>query len=229
MTHSQKISARTGRLIAQGLALAGLLGLSQLLWAQQPPYHRPGTPPPPSEQKAQAITGWSWSGHVDHVNLDAEAANSAHIADSAVALGFAGEYYSDQSEMTLSLGMSALLYNDNDEFSQYVRDSWGYYGTSESEASALMLFAEYGPKYRLGADHLGFAVVRIGASGILGSERSIPNCSNCYSEDIDIEGGVYGVIGVGRTLGSFDLGLQFQQYFSGDIDNSIRLKISGSF
>lgn len=174
-------------------------------------------------------TGWSWSGHIDHVNIDKEAAAEQWIEDTAFAIGGAAEYYASDSENTLSLGASVLFYRDNAEFSQYVEDWWGYEGYEDSDANAFMLFAEYGPKYRFGQDNMSFFSVRGGVSGILGSERSISNCSNCYSEDIEIDGGVYGVLGVGQTLGSIDLSLQFQQYFNGDLDNTLRLKISGAF
>jgi hypothetical protein len=111
-----------------------------------------------------------------------------------------------------------------------VRDNWyGDEGYEESDANALMLFAEYGPKYRFGQDNMSFFTVRGGVSGMLASERSISNCSNCYEEDIEIDGGVYGVLGIGQTLGSLDLSLQFQQYLSGDLDNTVRLKLSGAF
>lgn len=174
-------------------------------------------------------TGWSWSAHVDHINLDKQAAAEQWIEDTALAVGGAAEYYASDSENTLSLGASLLFYNDNAEFSQYVRDHWGHGSYEESDANALMLFAEYGPKYRFGQDNMSFFTVRGGVSGILASERSINDCRNCYSEDIEIDGGVYGVLGIGQTLGSLDLSLQFQQYLSGDLDNSIRLKISGAF
>ncbi len=174
-------------------------------------------------------TGWSWSGHVDHVAIDSEAAAEQWINDSATAIGGAAEYYSSTSENTLVLGASVLLYRDNAEFAQYVEDYWGDVDYTESDATAFMLFAEYGPKYRFGQDNMSFFSVRGGVSGILASERGISNCRNCYSEDIEIDGGIYGVLGVGQTLGSLDLSLQFQQYFSGDLDNTIRLKLSGAF
>lgn len=174
-------------------------------------------------------TGWSWSGHLDHVTIDAQAADDQWIEDTATAIGGAAEYYSTASENTLSLGASFLFYRDNAEFSQYVQDYWGDEDYSESDASAFMLFAEYGPKYRLGRNNMSFVTLRGGVSGVLASERGIANCSNCYSEDIEIDGGVYGVIGFGQTLGNLDLSVQFQQYFSGDLDNSIRLKLSGAF
>ncbi len=174
-------------------------------------------------------TGWSWSGHVDHITIDSEAASEQFIEDSATAIGGAAEYYSSASENTLVLGLNFLFYRDNAEFAQFIRDYWGDVNYTESDASAFMLFAEYGSKYRFGQDNMSFVTVRGGVSGMLYSERAISYCSNCYSEDIDIDGGVYGVLGIGQTLGSLDIGLQFQQYFSGDLDNSIRLKISGAF
>ena len=184
----------------------------------------------PSYAQPQNTGGsWSWSGHIDHVALDDEAAWEEGIEDSATAIGFAGEYYTNNSEMTLSLGMNFLFYHDNAAFAQYVEDYWGDIDYEESDASAMTLFVEYGPKYRFGQDNLSFVVVRGGANAVFFSERAISGCRNCYSEDIDIDGGVYGVLGIGRTLGSLDIGLQFQQYFSGDIDNSIRFKISGAF
>jgi hypothetical protein len=174
-------------------------------------------------------TGWSWSGHVDHVTIDTQAASEQWIEDTATAIGGAAEYYSSKTENTLVLGANILFYRDNAEFSQYVEDYWGDVDYTESDANAFMLFAEYGPKYRFGQNNMSFVTLRGGVSGILGSERSISNCSNCYSEDIDINGGVYGVLGIGQTLGSLDLCLQFQQYLSGDLDNTLRLKLSGAF
>ena len=183
----------------------------------------------PNNPNNNDYTGWSWSGHVDHITIDSEAAAEQFIEDSATAIGGAAEYYSSKTENTLSLGMNFLFYRDNAEFAQFIHDYWGDVNYTESDATAFMLFAEYGPKYRFGQDNMSFFTVRGGVSGMLYSERAISYCSDCYSEDIDIDGGVYGVLGIGQTLGSLDIALQFQQYFSGDLDNSFRLKISGAF
>lgn len=179
----------------------------------------------------QQYTGWSWSGHVDHVTFDkvAAAKPEAQVKDTATAIGGAAEYYSSATENTLSLGINFLFYRDTAAFSQYVKDYWGDIDYSESDANAFMVFAEYGPKYRFGQDNMTFVTVRGGVSGMLYSERGISGCRNCHEEDIDIDGGLYGVLGIGQTLGSLDLSLQFQQYFTGDIDNSVRLKLSGAF
>jgi len=183
----------------------------------------------PNNPNNNVYTGWSWSGHVDHINIDKEAAAEQFIEDTATAVGGAAEYYSSATENTLSLGINFLFYRDNAEFAQFIRDYWGDVNYTESDATAFMVYAEYGPKYRFGQDNMSFFSVRGGVSGMLYSERAISYCSGCYSEDIDIGGGVYGVLGIGQTLGSLDISLQFQQYFSGDLDNSLRLKISSAF
>lgn len=180
-------------------------------------------------QTYPATPGWSVSGHVDHMTFDKEAAWEQGIADNATAIGFAVERFQNTTENTWSLGMNFIFYNDDDEFAQYVEDYWGYANYQESSASAISLFADYGPRYRFGADKLSFFTVRGGLTGVVYSKRGISDCRDCYSEDIDIDGGLYGLLGIGRTTGSIDWSLQFQQYLSGDIDNVIRLKISGTF
>ncbi len=185
--------------------------------------------PAQSQPSEAPYSAWSWSGHIDHMTFDDDKAWSAGIADHATAIGFAAERFTNTSDNTLSLGMSFIFYNDNDEFAQYVEDYWGDTDYAESSANALTVFAEYGPKYQFGADKLSFFTVRGGATGVFLSERGIDSCSNCYEEDIDIDGGLYGAIGIGRSSGFLDWSLQVHQYFTGDIDNVFRFKISGAF
>ncbi len=187
----------------------------------------------------QAYGSWSISTNVDHINIDPEAASrpDVMVADSATAFGVAGEYLSAGSDMTFAIGLNYIMYNDNNEFSQYVEDNWnddwyddwdsGSY--EESDANAFMLYAEVGPTLYIGADDMSFFSVRGGVSAILDSTRSISYCSDCYSEDINLDGGLYGSVGIGHTFNRFDLSLQFQQYFTGDIDNSLRFKAAFNF
>ena len=79
-------------------------------------------------------SGWSWSAHVDHINIDADAAAEQGVEDYFTAIGGAAEYYTNESDMTLSIGLSIMLYEDNAEFSQYVEDWWGdeYYESSDA-------------------------------------------------------------------------------------------------
>ncbi|RZA06065.1 MAG: hypothetical protein EOO68_05660 [Moraxellaceae bacterium] len=179
----------------------------------------------------EVYNGWSWAAHVDHINISDDVANRPDVlvGDTATALGVAAEYFTGGNNMTYSVGLNYIFYNDNNEFSQYIDDYWSGYGYEESDAGGFMAYVEVGPEYHFGADGLSFFTVRGGYSGIFSSERSISNCDNCYSEDINIDGGAYGVLGVGRSLGYLNVGVQFQQYFSGDLNNAIRLTLSGSF
>lgn len=178
-----------------------------------------------------SYSGWSWSGNIEHISIDPEVANRPDIqlGDTATAIGIAGEYFDYDSDMTYSLGLSYISYNDNNEFYQYVYDDWYGISYEQTDAAAVMAFIEVGQKIRFGSDHMNFFSARGGVNGIFASDRSIDNCHNCYSEDLDIDGGFYGVVGVGHSFNYLDVELQFLQYFSGDLDNSLRLKISSSF
>ena len=177
-----------------------------------------------AEPKEPVYSGWSWSGHAGTINFDSKTAYDQYIEDSAWVIGFTAERYSSDSNLTFLVGVDYIGYSDDLSFDQYTTDGW-----KESDANAAMAYVEFGPRVPFGADNTNYFVAHAGLSGILYSERGIGYCSNCYSEDIDISGGFYGVLGVGHSFGSFDVGLQFQQYFSGDIDNSLRVRISSSF
>lgn len=192
------------------MASAALLGLSLPGFSQAPaPY-----------------SAWSWSGHLEHLTIDKEAAARADVGvrDSATALGFAAERYTNTSDMTLSLGLNVLLLRDANEFYQ---DTSG--GTKTSDASGASLFAEYGPKYRFGAQGDNHFVTRLGYSWLVTASRDIANCRNCYSEDIELDGGLYGVLGVGKRFGGAEWSLQFHQFFTGDFNNSLRIKLAQAF
>lgn len=181
--------------------------------------------------KQASYGGWSWSGNIEHINIDPDVAHrrDVQIGESATALGIGAEYFTANEGPSFSLGLSYILYNDNNEFYQYVHDDWNGRSYEQSDANALMASAEIGQKIPFGWDQLNFFTARAGVNGIFASERAIANCSNCYAEDLDINGGFYGVLGVGHSFNRMDIELQFQQYFSGDLDNSLRLKISSRF
>ncbi len=172
----------------------------------------------------QAYSGWSWSAHVGNLNIDSKVAKSQGIDDSAWVIGAAAERYSSDSILTYVLGIDFIGYDDKNPFPQNTTDGW-----KKSDASAAMVYAEFGPKVPFGKDKLNYFVAHAGVAGIFSSERGISYCTNCYSEDIEVDAGLYGILGVGHSFSRFDLGLQFQQFFSGDLDNSLRLRISSSF
>src|SRR5690606_27457519 len=58
-------------------------------------------------------SGWSWSIHVDRLSIDKKIATEEGVEPWFTAVGGAGEYYFDDSDMILSLGLSMVFYDDN--------------------------------------------------------------------------------------------------------------------
>jgi len=175
-------------------------------------------------KQAPVYSGWSWSAHVGNLNIDSKVAAQEKIESSAWVLGAAAEHYSSDSSLTFLIGFDFIGYGDKRPFDQNTTDGW-----KKSDASAAMIYAEFGPRIPFGKDDANHFIAHVGMSGIFSSERGISYCSNCDTVSIDVNGGLYGVLGVYHSFNSFDLGLQFQQYFSGDVDNSLRVHIATSF
>lgn len=181
-------------------------------------------------QAEQARTGWTWGGYLEHLNLDNQAAQNADIKTTAYALGMEAEYYTASQPYTASAGFAYVRYNDAAGFRVRVQEQGGRQRDASSQADALQLYGEVGPRYvfaQQGATY--FATPRLGVAGIFDSTRSVPNCSDCPKEGIDIDGGLYGLIGVGVVFDGFSLSLRYKQYVTGDINNSFGLMISTNF
>lgn len=164
---------------------------------------------------------WAFTFGVEQIAFDQEQAQRELIDDSATALILEGEYFF-HSHYSLTLGLAFLPYDDDASFSQ---DTTG--GYKSSDASGMPIYGELGYKRFFGANAKTYITARAGVSAMVASERSISYCSNCYEEDINIDGGVYAMLGAGVRLGhSWTLGLHYKNYFSGDIDNAVGIGFS---
>lgn len=172
---------------------------------------------------------WAVGGGFEQVNFDKKKAAQEFIDDSATSFHFEGEYFFNRF-FSSTFGLAFYLYDDNNAFSQWVEDWSGDEEYTSSDASGIPIYAEAGYKQFFGADGRTYITVRGGLSVMLASERSISNCSDCWEEDIDIEGGLYGVLGAGVRLGrSFLLGVHYKQFLSGDIENAAGISLSYNF
>lgn len=178
-----------------------------------------------------AYSGWGWHVGVEHLAIDSAVAKQEKIRDSATVLNLEADYFMADKPLELHLGVSFIQYGDHDEFSQYGCYEWGGDCESKSsDASAMQLYGDYGLKKRFGPHKGGFYTLRGGFSAILGSERSINNCKNCYSEDIDVSGGLYGLAGIGfNATKSFSMGLNYKQYLSGDLESGFALDLRWAY
>lgn len=205
----------------KSLVLPGLLSflLATVANAQDPSNNGPFDP----------SGTWAVGGGIEQVKFDRQQAAQEFIEDSATAIYFEGEYFFNRLFST-SFGMGFYSYDDNAAFSEWVEDWTGDDDYTSSDASGVPVYAEAGYKQFFGADGRTYVTVRGGLSLMLASERSISNCSDCYEEDIDIEGGGYGAVGAGVRLGnSFLLGVHYKHFFSGDIDRATGLNLSYQF
>lgn len=171
---------------------------------------------------------WAFTVSVEQVSFDEEQAASpeALIDDSAPALNFEAEYFFHQHYST-SFGLSLISYDDHASFTQRTEDNFGDRDTSKSDAIGIPVYGELGYKRFLGPQGKTYVTARAGYSVMLSSERSISNCSNCYEEDIEIDGGAYAALGAGIKLGtSWLLGVQYKNYFSGDFTRSAGVNLS---
>ncbi|WP_100658180.1 hypothetical protein [Alteromonas flava] len=158
------------------------------------------------------------------INIDEATALSQGVEDTAYFIGFTGNYL--QNNWITTLGMDIVVYDDNAEFSQVVVGDGlfndGDVSTESSSANGILLSVATGYQWVFGerAD-VSFAL-QGGFSQMLYSERSIDYCSNCYSEDIDVDGGLFVQATLMKHNESIDVGLFLQQYVSGDgVDNAL--------
>lgn len=175
---------------------------------------------------------WEFSGRLGTLGIDSETALAQGIDDSGFILGMTADYI--QNGWVTSLGGDYIGYDDNASFRQEVEGSGlfnnGDISVAKSDASAVSLFVASGYQWLLGEQQQAAALVQLGITGVFASERGIDSCTDCYSEDIDVDGGVFIQTSLKQDVGSFSIGVYYQHYLTGDgLTNSAGLLISSGF
>lgn len=168
----------------------------------------------------------TWYLAVGRVSLDEKAAASEAVKDDANYFRLGWQRRSDA--FVFGLGLSSYIYKDRAGFSQEVEDYFGDVSTEDSSATSFNLFGE------LGYSHPLSSMVRLelvtGFELVLSSERSINNCSDCYSEDIDLDSGAYIMPRVLlQTEKGFTAGLAYQHFINGDVEKGPSLVLGWSY
>ena len=166
---------------------------------------------------------WAFNFGLEQVSFNKEqaASPSAQIDDSAIGLIFEGEYFFS-SHYSATVGMEYLAYDDNGSFTQNTTD-----GYKSSDASGIPIYGELGYKRFFGENERAYVTARAGMSIMVSSERSISYCSDCAEQDIEIDGGFYGMAGLGVRLGhNWALGAHYKSYLTGDIENAVGVSVS---
>lgn len=175
---------------------------------------------------------WSFGADTSFVGLESEQAAKEGIDESAYTLGIEANY--SKSNWLTTVSTQILMFDDNNEFRQAVEGSgWlneGDRDVKSSDASAVIFSVATGRYWQFGEKKDVRVAAQLGFSTVGASERSIANCSDCRSEDIDIDGGAFIKAGVTKDLGAVNIGLQATQYISGDgLKNSLGFTLSTKF
>lgn len=170
---------------------------------------------------------WLFNVTVETLNIDQKVADEQLIEPDAPALFLEGEYFFNDT-FSAAGGFGFIQYDDNNEFSQLTESVYGGdEESSDSSATGIPLYFALGYTRFYGSTLPVYWSMHGGASYMLESERSISNCSNCHSEDIEVDGGVYGEASAGINLfRSVTLGVYYKSYFSGDMEDAVGLKLS---
>ncbi len=165
--------------------------------------------------------GWFFSG--GYFTLDTANADAELIDDEAFAISFGWEGH--DNSFVYGLGISGLFLSDNDSFSQVVESNFGGVTTASSTADSFGIFGEVGYSHAFNSSNNSFEL--LGGFEFTSASRSIANCSNCYSEDINLDSGLYIKPRI-RFYGDngFIFSIAYQHYLSGDIDGGVSLRFS---
>lgn len=166
-------------------------------------------------QEQDYAGSWKFGAHIGVDTLDSEAAANSWIEDSAWNVGGSASYA--KGRWLTSFGLSILVYDDNAGFSQETENYFGDTETSDSAATGALLSFAFGPKWHFGEYQDTMVSTQAGVGVMIMSSRSIPNCSDCYEEDIDINSGAFlkaAVLQNSGRVGAFGIGVT--QYVSGD-------------
>lgn len=174
---------------------------------------------------------WGMSVYASQTSIDSTIAAQQGIDDSLWVIGVSADY--TKSNWITSLGVEAVLYDDQDEFSQAVEGTGlvnrGDVSTKSSSASGALLFAATGYQWLYGEKQNIALRLQGGYSVLARSERSIANCSDCYSEDIDVDAGLFVRAGVMRSTEHFSFGIHLQQYVGDGLNTGLGITIASAF
>jgi len=160
---------------------------------------------------------WEWSMTAFNTSFD-DSVLAEGIETSALGFGVDVDYI--QNNWITTMSAEYMSYKDNDSFSEYVvGDGWSNKGdvsTEGSDAAGLLIGVATGYMHFLGEDNDVAVIGQVGMNFMAYSERSILLCEDCYSEDIDMDGGLFLKAGIVKDTGSFNLGIYAKTYLSGD-------------
>ena len=179
------------------------------------------------EEQSSTPGSWEFGLGLGQTTIDQEAAADQLIGEDAFNVSLTAMYL--KNSWISTVGLDIVQYDDNAGFSQAVTSNFGGDSTEDSSATGVLLTAAFGYRWTHLEDDAVSTYLQGGVSAMTSSSRGIDNCSNCYSEDIEISGGGFIRGGAHYSWSSVGLGLEYTQYMSGDLNDSLMLNLTTSF
>lgn len=171
--------------------------------------------------KSDIYTANSWLISAGQYQLDDDRAKREGIEDDAVYVS--GSYQFQYEGFLFGIGISALVYDDNEEFTVRVENRWGNRSNRDSDATGYGVFGQLGYSLAMRSDRT-LSVDFLGGYERLWSERSVSFCDDCPEEDIDIEGGAFAKASVRWIITRpYTLSLNLKQFFTDSVDTGVDL------
>lgn len=130
--------------------------------------------------------------YLESVTIEDEPATASRIGTSLISLGLSGEAawpLDDASQIALGGGFGLTGGDDNEENEvRVVNATTGRVETKKESVSGLSLFADVNYRYAVHE-----SVRAVAGAGVVkySLERTVSNCSDCPSEDIELDAATY--------------------------------------
>lgn len=173
--------------------------------------------------QADTLANYStWRLSADQLVFDSNKTLTACVEDSSVGLRLAIDI--KRGAMVGGFGMYIGSLDDSNSFTQAIEDQHGKTSEANSAVSALSFFGELGASYQV---HNSAYAELVAGYQTMSVDRSI---SNCESQDIPLDGGLYLKPRVKIALGEkYILSASYLSYFSDDITSGLVIGFEGRF
>jgi hypothetical protein len=174
--------------------------------------------------RGDVAKGWGFS--LGQVGIDSQTAAEEGVGSSATSLTLS--YQGHSESLSFATGLNLLFLSDKDRISNVVIDNDGDISTASSSALGYGLFGELGYSHVFASGNTAFDMM--GGIEFISAERSIANCSNCDSESIGIDSGLYIKPQFSfYNQGRFVFRVAYQHYLSGDLEGGLNLGFSWQY
>ncbi len=167
-----------------------------------------------SQEKWLNSSGWGVS--LGSISIDPVVAAEGNIGDSAQYIS--GYWQGQHDNFLMATGFGFLILDDKLDVSYTTEDQFGNVEDSSASASGIDFYFEGG--YRYNVAKFNFDI--LAGYEYMSADRSVSNCSDCPSDDITLEAGLYVKPRIGVAVNSkWSVEMSYVAYTAADIESNL--------